>query len=410
MRAPSLPESMPGLALDCQRLTRCCSPLPCRSVRGAYPFLPGAAVFSYDPPAGAGPIDVAARAAQFARQYIEEDVRGEQRQAAVAWEKAAWVEEALAWLRDEGVQLPDDMEEKVAAAAAAAAAEAAAEDGQGAGAAGGKEVSEAERRRHLPELKRAAQKAAAGGPGAQASWRELAVRLAALARVSRRRLLRHEADPAADALHGGTAMQHASSMPLAQAAAAAAQGQLVRRAGTGAAAATPADEALQDEQEGEQDWGSDQGSQAAAAALQQQLTEALAGGALQPGEEEEEGAPAAGAGPEAPPEGSLAAALLRLFEPGAADKAHAAARKLKSEVMKHNSRVAAEFLAGTARLIAQVEAEAAAAAKEAAQQQQQQQGGTAAATGAGGAIDPVQLERELYRIAAAERANPTGLI
>lgn len=369
-------------------------------------------MFSYDPPTGAGPVDVAARAAEFARQYIEEDLQGEQRQAAVAWEKAAWVEEALAWLRDEGVQLPDDMEEKVAAAAAAAAAEAAAEDvaggaGQGgAGAAAVKEVSEAERRRHLPELKRVAQKAAAGGPGAQHSWRELAVRLATLARISRRRLLQHEADPTADALHGA-ALQHASSLPLAQVAAAAAQGQMAQRAGSQGANPTPAGDA-------EQGWGSDQLSDDGATELQQQLTKALSDELQQEDgeEEEQEAVVAAGAQLEAPSEGSLAAALLRLFDPGAAGKAHAAARKLKSEVMQHNSRVAAEFLAGTARLIAQVEAEEA-AAREAAQQQQPQQaqaGAGATASAGAGAIDPVQMERELYRIAAAERANPTGLV
>lgn len=363
-----------------------------RSVRAAYPFLSGETVFSYDPPASAGPVDVAARAADFARQYIEEDVRGEQRQAAVAWEKAAWVEEALAWLRDEGVQLPDDMEEKVAAAAAAAATEAAAEDGQGAAGGGtGKEVSEAERRRHLPELKRVAQKAAEGGPDAQRSWRELAVRLAALARVSRRRLLRQQAD------------------------AAAAQGPLLRRDDLDAAAASQADDLLQETEQGRY---SSQGSEAAAAELQRQVTEALAAGASLPeGDDEEEEAAAAvpraaavpQAEPEAAPEGSLVAALLRLFEPGAAEKAHAAARKLKSEVMKHNSEVAAEFLAGTARLRTQVEAEAA-AAREASQQQQQREEAGKEAAHKGSGINPVQLERELYRIAAAERANPTGYI
>ncbi len=384
-------------------------------MRAAYPFLSGATVFSYDPPAGAGPVDVAARAADFARQYIEEDVRGEQRQAAVAWEKAAWVEEALAWLRDEGVQLPDDMEEKVAAAAAAAATEAAAEDGQGAAGGGtGKEVSEAERRRHLPELKRVAQKAAEGGPDAQRSWRELAVRLAALARVSRRRLLRQQADAAAGALHGGVASGSAGIVPLAQAADAAAQGPLLRRDDVDAAAASQAEDLLQ---ETEPDRHGSQGSEAAAAELQRQVTEALAAGASLPeGDDEEEEAAAAvpraaavpQAEPEAAPEGSLVAALLRLFEPGAAEKARAAARKLKSEVMKDNSEVAAEFLAGTARLITQVEAEAA-AAREAAQQQQREEVGKEAAH-KGSGINPVQLERELYRIAAAERANPTGYI
>ena len=55
--------------------------------------------------------------------------------------------------------------------------------------------------------------------------------------------------------------------------------------------------------------------------------------------------PAKGAKPAA---GSYAAAILRLFEPGSSEEAHAAARRLKTEVMQHNLGVAQQFLRDTA--------------------------------------------------------------
>jgi hypothetical protein len=60
---------------------------------------------------------------------------------------------------------------------------------------------------------------------------------------------------------------------------------------------------------------------------------------------------------EGPARGSYAAALLAAFEPGAAEAAHAAARRLKSTLMELNRQLAADFLAGAVELMAQVAAE-----------------------------------------------------
>lgn len=47
-----------------------------------------------------------------------------------------------------------------------------------------------------------------------------------------------------------------------------------------------------------------------------------------------------------PPPGSYSAALRRTFEPRAAGEAHAAVRRLKLELMRHNAEVARQFMDG----------------------------------------------------------------
>jgi hypothetical protein len=80
---------------------------------------------------------------------------------------------------------------------------------------------------------------------------------------------------------------------------------------------------------------------------------------------------------EEPAAGSYAAALLRAFEPGAAERAHAAARRLKLEVMGHNRDFAAQFLEEAAGMAAALDAAEAAEAAEAAaaEHEEHEQGG-----------------------------------
>jgi hypothetical protein len=59
---------------------------------------------------------------------------------------------------------------------------------------------------------------------------------------------------------------------------------------------------------------------------------------------------------ELPAPGSYSAALLRTFEPGAAAAAHAAVRRLKKDLMRHNAEVARQFMRGVVERAAAAEA------------------------------------------------------
>ncbi|PSC76144.1 hypothetical protein C2E20_0744 [Micractinium conductrix] len=364
-------------------------------LRDAYSFVPAEAVFGFAPPDGASAVDVAALAAEAAVPFIRADAAAAA--GTVLADGGEGAEEA--WEDEEAEEAAYKAAQRQAEAAVTAAAAAAA-----APLASATSRTAETRQPAPPRWSRVADVADAedaedGGAAEAADWeREAAADAEVAGMAETAGAAAQEEEPGAAGDDELLSEELEEEAAAAGAAAAAAKAAVAARAAEAAAAAkTEAAEAseagfskrgpshitevvaaVEEEAEGEAaaaDWEAEAAEESAAAtgvdqdaeegeeegeegdATDAALAEVVAvaskrskkRGRLLAAKARVAGQQAAG---EAPQQGSYAAAMLRAFQPGAAEAAHAAARQLKSDVMTNNRQVAADFLAGAAALVA----------------------------------------------------------
>lgn len=391
-----LPAAVDGAAAWCSGGTRLvCSPsgplcsCPKHRLRDAYSFVPAEAVFGFAPPDGASAVDVAALAAEAAVPFIRADAAAAA--GTVLADGGEGAEEA--WEDEEAEEAAYKAAQRQAEAAVTAAAAAAA-----APLASATSRTAETRQPAPPRWSRVADVADAedaedGGAAEAADWeREAAADAEVAGMAETAGAAAQEEEPGAAGDDELLSEELEEEAAAAGAAAAAAKAAVAARAAEAAAAAkTEAAEAseagfskrgpshitevvaaVEEEAEGEAaaaDWEAEAAEESAAAtgvdqdaeegeeegeegdATDAALAEVVAvaskrskkRGRLLAAKARVAGQQAAG---EAPQQGSYAAAMLRAFQPGAAEAAHAAARQLKSDVMTNNRQVAADFLAG----------------------------------------------------------------